>query len=128
MSRPAAGGRVGAALARWCRAAIAGAWLDRQRVRAGAAILLVLQLTGFLFIVAGTHGWIVPLARPTTTDFVSFYAAGALADSGTPALAYDHAAHLAAEERVAGAGIGYQFFNYPPVFMLLSPLSRPCPT
>ena len=28
-------------------------------------------------------------------------------------------AHLAAEERVAGRGIGYQFFNYPPVFLLL---------
>src|SRR5204863_8942597 len=40
-------------------------------------------------------------------------------DAGTPALAYDHAAHLAAEERIAGAGVQYQFFNYPPVFLLL---------
>jgi alpha-1,2-mannosyltransferase len=96
-----------------------GAWLDRRRVRAGAAILLALQLAGFLFIVAGTHGWIVPLTKPTTTDFVSFYAAGALANAGTPALAYDHAAHLAAEERVVGVGIEYQYFNYPPVLILL---------
>ncbi len=95
-----------------------GRWLDRRRVRAAALILLVLQLAGFLFIVAGTNGWIVPLEKPTTTDFVSFYAAGELADAGTPALAYDHAAHLAAEERIAGAGIGYQFFNYPPVYLL----------
>lgn len=96
-----------------------GAWLDRRRVRAAAAILLALQFAGFLFIVAGTHGLIVPLPKPTTTDFVSFYAAGRLADAATPALAYDHAAHLAAEERVAGAGIEYQFFNYPPTFLLL---------
>jgi alpha-1,2-mannosyltransferase len=96
-----------------------GAWLDRRRVRTGAAILLALQFAGFVFIVAGTHGWIVPLGGPTTTDFVSFYSAGALADAGTPALAYDPAAHLGAEERVVGAGIEYQFFNYPPVFMLL---------
>src|SRR5712691_745400 len=96
-----------------------GAWLTRKRVRAAAGILLALQLLGFLFIIAGTHGWIVPLAKPTTTDFVSFYAAGALADAGQPALAYDHAAHLAAEERVTGAGIVYQYFNYPPVFILL---------
>ena len=95
-----------------------GAWLDRRRVRAAAIILLVLQLGGFLFIAAGTQGWIVKLDKPTTTDFVSFYAAGALADAGTPALAYDHAAHLAAEERVTGAGIEYQFFNYPPVYLL----------
>ena len=96
-----------------------GAWLDRRRIRAAGAILLALQLGGFAFIVAGTHGWIVPLPRPTTTDFVSFYAAGALANEGKPALAYDHAAHLAAEERATAAGIEYQFFNYPPVFILL---------
>ena len=96
-----------------------GAWLDRRRIRAGAAILFAVQLGLFLFIVAGTHGWIVPLPRPTTTDFVSFHAAGALANEGKPALAYDHAAHLAAEERATTAGIEYQFFNYPPVFILL---------
>jgi alpha-1,2-mannosyltransferase len=101
------------------RSAIGGSWLDRKRIRAAGVILLVLQLAGFLFIVAGTHGWIMPLEKPTTTDFVSFYAAGALADAGTPALAYDHDAHLAAEERITGAGIEYQFFNYPPVYILL---------
>jgi alpha-1,2-mannosyltransferase len=108
---------------RWLQPVIRAGWLDRRRVRAGATILLALQLAGFLFIVAGTHGWferwIGPLTRPTTTDFVSFYAAGALADAGTPALAYDHAAHLAAEERVVGTGIEYQYFNYPPVLILL---------
>src|SRR5579862_6589864 len=97
-------------------------WLDRRRIGAAARILLALQLAGFLFIVAGTHGWIVPLPRPTTTDFVSFYAAGALANAGTPELAYDPHAHLAAEERATAAGIEYQFFNYPPVFILLCSL------
>jgi alpha-1,2-mannosyltransferase len=96
-----------------------GAWLDRRRICAGAAILFALQLAGFAFIVAGTHGWIVKLERPTTTDFVSFYAAGVLANEGNPALAYDHEAHLAAEERVTAPGIEYQFFNYPPVFILV---------
>ncbi|HYM71779.1 MAG TPA: glycosyltransferase family 87 protein, partial [Stellaceae bacterium] len=68
---------------------------------------------------------IVPLDKPNTTDFVSFYAAGALADAGTPALAYDQAAHLAAEEAVVGRGIEYQFFNYPPVYQaLFMPISR----
>lgn len=100
------------------RAAIGGAWLTERRIRAATSILLAAQLAGFFFIVAGTHGWIVPLDKPTTTDFVSFYAAGRLADAGTPALAYDHAAHLAAEERISGAGIEYQYFNYPPVYLL----------
>jgi len=96
--------------------------LNRRRIGLCCAVLLAFQLAGFVFIVAGTHGWIVPLTQPTTTDFVSFYAAGALANDGTPALAYDHAAHLAAEERATAAGIGYQFFNYPPVFILLCAL------
>jgi alpha-1,2-mannosyltransferase len=96
-----------------------GDWLSRDRVRAYATILVIIELVVFAFLVAGTHGWIVPLGTPTTTDFVSFYAAGGLADAGTPALAYDQAAHLAAEEAVAGHGIQYQFFNYPPVYEAL---------
>jgi alpha-1,2-mannosyltransferase len=96
-----------------------GDWLSRDRVRAYATILIIIELAIFAFLVAGTHGWIVPLGTPTTTDFVSFYAAGSLADAGTPALAYEQAAHLAAEEAVAGHGIQYQFFNYPPVYEAL---------
>src|SRR5579863_503610 len=93
--------------------------MTRRRIGWCCGVLLAIQLGVFGFIVAGTHGWIVPLPRPTTTDFVSFYAAGVLADAGTPALAYDRAAHLAAEEQATAPGIEYQFFNYPPVFILL---------
>ncbi|HZK91232.1 MAG TPA: glycosyltransferase family 87 protein [Stellaceae bacterium] len=102
-----------------------GDWLTRPRVKAYAVILLTIEVAIFSFLVAGTHGWIVPLDQPTTTDFVSFYAAGALADAGSPALAYNQAAHLAAEEAVAGRGIQYQFFNYPPVYQaLFMPIAR----
>ena len=96
-----------------------GEWLSAKRLRLYVAILLVAELAVFAFLIAGTHGWIVPLSKPTTTDFVSFYAAGSLADAGTPALAYDHAAHLAAEEAIVGQGIEYQYFNYPPVYQAL---------
>jgi alpha-1,2-mannosyltransferase len=93
--------------------------LDRRRVITLCAILLAIELGGFLFLVAGTHGWIVPLAEPTSTDFVSFYAAGSLADAGTPELAYDQPAHQAAEERATEPGIQYRFFYYPPIFLLV---------
>src|SRR5204862_4211185 len=66
-----------------------------------------------------THGWIVPLERATTTDFASFYAAGKLATAGTPALAYAHAAQHAMEQAVTAPAIEYQYFNYPPVYLLL---------
>jgi alpha-1,2-mannosyltransferase len=96
-----------------------GAALDRDRVLTYCRILLAVETAVFLFLVAGTHGLIVPLAGPTSTDFVSFYAAGALADAGTPELVYDHAAHDLAEQRATAAGIEYRFFYYPPVFLLL---------
>jgi alpha-1,2-mannosyltransferase len=98
---------------------VLGAALHRNRVLAYCRVLLAVETAGFLFLVAGTHGLIVPLAGPTSTDFVSFYAAGALADSGKPELAYDQAAHDAAEQRATAAGVEYRFFYYPPVFLLL---------
>lgn len=96
-----------------------GRIFSRRRFRVVIAAFFAVELAVFAFLVAGTHGWIVPMSAPTTTDFVSFYAAGSLADAGTPALAYDHTAHLAAEERATEPGIRYQYFNYPPVFLLL---------
>jgi alpha-1,2-mannosyltransferase len=98
---------------------VLGAALHRNRVLTYCRILLAVETAVFLFLVAGTHGLIVPLAGPTSTDFVSFYAAGALADSGEPELAYDRAAHDAAEQRATAAGVEYRFFYYPPVFLLL---------
>jgi alpha-1,2-mannosyltransferase len=102
-----------------------GAWLDRERLFGYTAILGALELLTFLFMIAGTHGLVVRIDHPTTTDFVSFYGAGMLANDGTPALAYDHAAHYAAEQQAREPGIGYQYFYYPPVYLLLcSALAR----
>jgi hypothetical protein len=100
-------------------------FLTGERLRAWCGVLLTLEAVTFAVLIAGTHGWIVPLPAPVSTDFVSFYAAGALAWDGAPALVYDMAAHHAAEQSATEAGIEYQFFFYPPVFLLvLAPLSR----
>jgi hypothetical protein len=100
-------------------ATLAGILLDRRSVYLGCAILLTIEALFFAFVIAGTHGLIVPLSKPASTDFVSFYAAGSLAAAGTPQLAYDRAAHQEAEERAAEPGIDYNFFYYPPTFLLL---------
>jgi hypothetical protein len=121
-TEPSATAAEASAAARLFRQVRSGAWLDRRRISAYGAILLVLEVAAFLFFVAGTHGLIVPPVEPTTTDFVSFYAAGDLANAGTPHLAYDQAAHWAAEERATEPGIRYQFFYYPPVYLLLCTL------
>jgi alpha-1,2-mannosyltransferase len=96
-----------------------------QRSFAWIAVLLAVETMVFAFIVVGTHGLLVELPKPLTTDFVSFYAAGELAWRHTATLAYDMAAHYQAEQAVTAPGIGYQFFFYPPVWLLpLAPLSR----
>jgi len=96
-----------------------GVMPDRKRIHTGCRLLLIIELALFIFMIAGTHGLIVPLDKPTTTDFVSFYAAGSLAASATPELAYNADAHRAAEEQTTAAGISYNFFYYPPTFLLL---------
>jgi alpha-1,2-mannosyltransferase len=98
---------------------VAGGWLTRRRAIAFGGVLAAMELALFVFLVAGTHGLIVPLEQPASVDFVSFYAAGTLAQAGTPELAYNQAAHFAAEEHATEAGIPYQYFFYPPVFLLL---------
>lgn len=102
-----------------------GDWFDRRRVVVLGGILLVVQTLGFVFLIAVSHGLIVPRAKPLSTDFVSFYAAGSLVAAGLPELAYDRAAHYDAEQRETETGITYQYFFYPPVFLLLcSALAR----
>ncbi len=88
-------------------------------------ILALAECGLFLFFVAGAHGLIVPLDHAGSTDFVSFHAAGTLAWAGTPWLAYDRAAHHAAETAALGFSTAYNYFYYPPVFLLLcAPLAR----
>jgi hypothetical protein len=94
-------------------------WLHRARIFGWSGVLLITELLAAVFLVTWTHGIFAPIAPPTTTDFVSFYAAGKLVLAGAPALAYDQAAHYAAEIAATAPGIEYQFFFYPPVYLLL---------
>lgn len=94
-------------------------WLDRRRTLSFAKFLLAAEIGFFIFFALGARGLIVPLEKPTSTDFVSFYAAGSLANAGSPELAYDEAAHYAAEENASQSGIVYNYFYYPPPFLLL---------
>jgi alpha-1,2-mannosyltransferase len=95
-----------------------GDWLNSKRVIGWSGILLTLEVLVFAFFVAGTHGRIVKLEKPTTTDFVSFYAAGILANADRPALVYSQPDHYAAEQDATEPGIDYNFFFYPPIFLL----------
>ncbi len=93
-------------------------WLTQQRVVAWGLILLTEELLLILFFALGQHGLLVPINGLTSSDFVSFFAAGKLTLAGTPALVYDQAAHYAVEQQATAPGAPYQFFFYPPVFLL----------
>jgi alpha-1,2-mannosyltransferase len=96
-----------------------GGRLNQRRVYTYCGVLLAIEIVLFVFLAAGTYGLIVTLDKPTTTDFVSFYAAGNLADSGHAQLAYNRDVHYAAEQQATKSGIDYNFFYYPPVFLLI---------
>jgi len=98
-----------------------GAWLDRERVLAYGGLLLLLEIVALIAIALGTYGVYVTLEAPSSTDFISFYAAGRLADLGLPDLAYDPMSHWLMERQVFGdmrLPYAYYFF-YPPVFMMI---------
>ena len=89
------------------------------RIQRWCTALLATQILLFATFVLGTHGFLVSLDHPATSDFVSFYAAGTLANGVHPALVYNQLAHYAAERAATQPGIPYFYFFYPPVFLLL---------
>jgi hypothetical protein len=97
-----------------------GTWLTQRRLLTGATVLLVVEIALLAIAIAVSYDLIASRKQtPITTDFSSFYAAGRLADAGTPALAYDQTAHRIAEQQTAQADTPYIYFYYPPTFMLL---------
>src|SRR6185437_1007703 len=98
-----------------------GDWLTRARVIGWGRVLLIVEIVALIVIAAGTYGAYVHLDEPSSTDFISFFAAGRLADVGTPWLAYDPAAHRAMERAIFGdPHLPYAyFFFYPPTYLVV---------
>jgi hypothetical protein len=92
--------------------------LGRKRIIVCGAVLLVFQIFLLGFLVAGSYG-LVRQRGPSAVSFVSFYAAGELADAGHPAGAYDKGTLYQAELSLTGRNIRYIPFLYPPVYLLL---------
>jgi hypothetical protein len=111
---------------RFVAAFMSGEWLTRERVFGYCAILLAFEGVALIYFVVSASG-LVDANVASGRDFVSFYAAGLLAQEGTPALAYDHTAHYAMEQAVLGANTTYNFFYYPPIFLILCSLLAKLP-
>jgi len=95
-------------------------WLPTRRLRRWGLALFLLESFVFLIIALTTHGAFGPMTTPTSTDFISFYAAGDLANLGMAPLVYNQDLHQSAVREIFGdPALPYYYFFYPPVFLLL---------
>jgi len=98
-------------------------WLTRERVRAYTLIVIVVELLGLGIVAGRTYGLFLPVDPPTSLDYMSFQAAGTLADSGLAASAYNEKILGQTEKDLYGdQRIPLFGFYYPPVFALLCAL------
>jgi hypothetical protein len=104
---------------RWLGQVPVEGWVSARRLPLAFGLLLAFEILALTLFVAVSHHWIGPLNKPTTTDFASFYAAGSLTNAGHPELAYNLAAHAAAEVQATEPGVQYQYFYYPPVYLFI---------
>jgi len=94
-------------------------WLTAKRARAWGWLLLGVTMAIGLTWVATARGGLDLAGRPLGTDFTSFWTASKLALGGSPASAYDVAAHHAQQTAIFGRDTGYAAFFYPPIFLLV---------
>jgi alpha-1,2-mannosyltransferase len=95
-------------------------WLTRERVRAYAIIVLLIEGVALVILVGRTYDVLLPINPPLSFDYMSFYAAGDLTDQGAAALAYDEAIQGRTEKRIYGdPRIPYFGFYYPPIYELV---------
>ena len=94
-------------------------WLTAGRARAWGWLLLVVTAVIAIGGIAATRDGLDVTGKPLGTDFISFWTASKLALTGSPASAYDAAAHHAQQSALFGRDTGYAAFFYPPIFLLI---------
>jgi hypothetical protein len=95
-------------------------WMTRARVTIYTRLLLAVTIIGVVAWIGFARGGLDREGKPLGTDFLSFWAASRLALAGHPALAYNVAAHAAAQRAAfGGAPLGYAAFFYPPLYLLV---------
>lgn len=100
----------------------AGHWLNRDRLRAYAWIMLAVGCISFLGYLGLSNGKIASDGQPIGTDFSNVWAAGRMALDGHAASAYDWTLHGAVERGEFGADTPYYGWHYPPIFLAIAAL------
>jgi len=109
------GNGVGRRLLAWLRDA---AWLNPQRARAYAVLLLVGQVA-ILASIVPRDGIVDAIGRPIGTDFASFWTASSLALEGRPEAVWNRDIHHGLQQQAFSPATPYYAFFYPPTFLLL---------
>jgi len=96
-------------------------WLDEERVKGYAAILLGLCILGAVVWIALSDGLIDRTGKPLGTDFSNVYAAGKLVRAGRPQDAFNPTPHYAEQQKVFGRkDVPFYGWHYPPMFLLVA--------
>lgn len=95
-----------------------GDFLNRETAMLAARVLAALSLAGFLIIVLTSDGVTDWKGRPLGTDFIVFYAGGAVALEDGAGAVYDNARIFAAHQQALNdPSPDWGPFLYPPVFI-----------
>ena len=105
---------------RACEILRSGDWLTRERIRLVSVALLIASATGFLFLVATSHGAVDLQGRPLGTDFSNVYAAGTYVLGGDVNAAFDPPQQFAREQAIFGASTQFYGWHYPPYFLFVA--------
>lgn len=98
-----------------------GDWLTRERATVIAALFLVASLASLIWLAVGANGTLDALGRPLGTDFSNVWTAGAMANDGRAAQAWDWNAHFAVQRAVHHkADVDLFGWHYPPPFLLVA--------
>jgi alpha-1,2-mannosyltransferase len=97
-----------------------GGWLNGERIRLVAVVLLGASVAGFLFLVATAHGGIDRQGRPLGTDFSNVYAAGTYVLEGNPDAPFDPPTQYAREQTIFGKATPFYGWHYPPYFLFIA--------
>ncbi len=97
-----------------------GEWLNGERIRLIAVVLLIASVAGFLFLVATAHGDVDRQGRPLGTDFSNVYAAGTYVLAGNPDAPFDPPTQYAREQALFGKATPFYGWHYPPYFLFIA--------
>ena len=95
-------------------------WLNSQRLSIYPKTFALVYLLAAILLIALGNGMIDPLGRPLGTDFISLYAAGLLTHERLPEAAYDWPKLFQKERAVAGAGVQFYSWAYPPFYLAIA--------